>query len=188
MIKLGVIVASTREGRVGLPIAEWFMGLASTDAALETSLIDLKTIDLPLLSEPEHPRLKRYSQAKTQSWSELVSGFDTFVFVTPEYNFGAPPALINALDHLYQEWNYKPAGFVSYGGVSGGTRSVAMTKMILTTLKMVPIVEAVAIPFFTTHMDKESGRFNGDEPLARSAQAMLKELARWANALRPLRG
>ena len=97
------------------------------------------------------------------------------------------PALINALDTLYQEWNYKPAGLVSYGGVSAGLRSAAMTKSILTTLKVVPIVEAVAIPTFTTHMDKATGRFTGSEGLERSAQTMLKELARWTEALRTLR-
>ena len=101
--------------------------------------------------------------------------------------FRSPPALINALDTLYQEWNYKPAGLVSYGGVSAGLRSAAMTKSILTTLKVVPIVEAVAIPTFTTHMDKATGRFTGSEGLERSAQTMLKELARWTVALRTLR-
>lgn len=187
MIKLGIIVASVREGRAGLPIAEWFLRIAATDPAFETSLLDLQAIDLPLLREPAHPRLRQYARPETQAWSATVAAHDAFVIVTPEYNHGAPPALVNALDHLYQEWNYKPAGFVSYGGVSAGLRSVAMTKSILTTLKVVPLVEAVAIPNYPSLMDKESGAFTGSEGLDKSAAGMLKELARWASALGTLR-
>ena len=187
MLKLGVIVASTRESRAGLPIAEWFVRVASADPAFEITLIDLKAVDLPMLSEPDHPRLKKYSHPATLTWSATIAAHDAFVIVTPEYNHGAPPALINALDQLYQEWNYKPAGFVSYGGVSAGLRSAAMTKSILTTLKVVPIVETVAIPHFPTLLDRETGQFMGSEGLEKSAVAMLKELARWASALRTLR-
>lgn len=186
-MKLGVVVASVREKRVGLSIAEWFLGLCQAEGSFEPVLLDLKAINLPMLSEPEHPRLKKYTHAETRAWSAQVEAMDAFAIVTPEYNHGTPPALVNALDALYQEWNYKPAGLVSYGGVSAGLRSAAMTKSILTTLKVVPIVEAVAIPMFTTHLDKESGRFEGSEGLDRSAQTMLKELARWTAALRTLR-
>ena len=187
MAKLGVVVSSVREQRAGSAIADWFFGVCQAERSFEPVLLDLKTINLPMLSEPEHPRLKKYSQPAVLAWSAQVEAMDAFAFVTPEYNHGTPPALINALDTLYQEWNYKPAGLVSYGGVSAGLRSAAMTKSILTTLKVVPIVEAVAIPTFTTHMDKATGRFTGSEGLERSAQTMLKELARWTEALRTLR-
>lgn len=187
MQNLGVVIASVRDGRVGQPIAQWVFDICKSQGSFETSMIDLKTVGLPLLSEPEHPRLKKYTEPTTVAWSELVSRMDAFVFVTPEYNHGVPPALVNALDHLYVEWNYKAAGFVSYGGVSAGTRSVAMAKSILNTLKMVPIVEAVNIPFFPNYLDKETGRFKGDEPLERAAQMMLGELARWTEALKGLR-
>lgn len=187
MIKLGVIVASVREARAGLPIAEWFLRIAAADASFETTLLDLQAVNLPMLAEPAHPRLKQYAHPTTQAWSATIAAHEAFVIVTPEYNHGSPPALVNALDHLYQEWNYKPAAFVSYGGVSAGLRSVAMTKSILTTLKMVPLVEAVAIPNFPSLMDKESGRFTGSDGLDKSAAGMLKELARWASALRTLR-
>jgi NAD(P)H-dependent FMN reductase len=187
MPTLGVIVASTREGRVGLRIAEWFLDVVRRHGGFDASLVDLKEIDLPLLYEPNHPRVQKYTQPKTQAWSATVGALDAFVFVTPEYNFGSPPALVNALDHLYVEWNYKAAGFVSYGGQSGGLRSVQMTKQIVTTLKMVPIVEAVAIPFFTQHLDKTSGAFAASESHETSGKAMLDELAKWTGALRALR-
>lgn len=100
------------------------------------------------------------------------------MFVTPEYNFGPPPSLVNALDYLVKEWAYKPVGFVSYGGVSAGLRSVQMTKQIVSALKMVPMVEAVAIPFFSRHLDAETGGFDPGEVQEKAARVMLDELVR----------
>jgi NAD(P)H-dependent FMN reductase len=187
MMKLGVVVASVREKRAGLPIASWFAGVARAHAGFSVTLIDLKELKLPLLQEPNHPRLRQYTQQATKDWSETVAGMDAFVFVTPEYNHGSPPALVNALDYLFVEWHYKAAGFVSYGGISGGIRSVQMIKPILTALKMMPLFEAVHIPFFTQFMDAESGVFLGNESHQRAATAMLDELARWTGALAALR-
>jgi NAD(P)H-dependent FMN reductase len=185
MPRLGVVVASVREGRVGAPVADWFMEQARRHGAFEAELLDLAQIDLPMLSEPNHPRLQNYTQESTKRWSATIAALDAFVFVTPEYNFGSPPALINALDTIYAEWSYKPVGFVSYGGVSGGLRSVQMTKMMLTTFKLVPIVEAVSIPFIAREL--QDGRFPGNEKVDQSAHAMLEELLRWTRALAVLR-
>jgi NAD(P)H-dependent FMN reductase len=185
--KLGVIIASTREGRAGLPVAEWFLEAARKHGGFEPETIDLKQQNLPLLEEPHHPRLARYEQETTKAWSKRVSSMDAFVFVTPEYNFGSPPALVNALDHLFVEWHYKAVGFVSYGGVSGGTRSAQMTKQIVTALKMVPLFEAVTIPFFSKLIDPSSGRFQGGEIQEKAAVVMLDELMRWTRALEVLR-
>ena len=185
MPHLGVIVGSVREGRLGAPIAEWFLQIARTHGRFQPRLIDLKEARLPLLDEPKHPRLQQYERAETRAWSALISSLDAFVIVTPEYNYGTPPALLNALDHLFVEWNYKTAGFVSYGGVSGGTRSVQMTKQVLTTLKMVPMVEAVNIPFVTQFV--EGGTFRATEGHQKAATLMLDEQLRWTEALLPLR-
>ena len=185
MPRLGIIVASVREGRAGGPVADWFTGVARGHGGFDVEVLDLKTWDLPLLSEPNHPRLAKYTQDKTKQWSAAVAACDAFAIVTPEYNFAASPALINALDHLYGEWNYKAAGFVSYGGVSGGLRSVQHIKAMITTFKIVPIVEAVAIPFIGKLV--ENGVFNADEKHATSARAMLDEIARWTKALHALR-
>ncbi len=187
MPTLGVIIASVREGRGGLAVSDWFVGIARQHGGFEVTVLDLKAIALPLLDEPKHPRLQQYTREKTKAWSARVRDMDAFVIVTPEYNFSAPPALINALDHLYVEWNYKAAGFVSYGGVSGGLRSVQMTRQLVTTLKIVPIVEAVSIPFFTRLIDESTGRFDGGELHEKAAVAMLNELVRWTAALATLR-
>jgi NAD(P)H-dependent FMN reductase len=182
---LSIIVASTRDGRAGLPVAEWFFGRAQGHGQFTAELIDLKQVNLPLFDEPNHPRLRKYEHGHTKNWSALVERTDAFVFVTPEYNFGPSPALLNALDYLYNEWNYKAAGFVSYGGISGGIRSVQATKSVVSALKMVPLVEAVAIPFFTKRI--EHGVFKSDDSLDQSATTLLNELVRWNTALMTLR-
>jgi len=170
---------------VGGPVSQWFMEQAQRHGGFDVELLDLKVIDLPLLSEPNHPRFAKYMQDKTKAWSATIGALDAFVAVTPEYNYNSPPALINALDHLFNEWNYKAVGMVSYGGISGGLRAAQATRQFLLSFKMVPIVEAVAVPFVAKLI--EDGRFTGGEPYEKSAKAMLDELLRWTNALRPLR-
>ena len=188
MPTLGVVIASVREGRGGLAVAEWFFEIARSHGGFDATMIDLKEVDLPLLKEPKHPRLQQYTDEKTKAWSRTVASTDAFVFVTPEYNFSMPPALLNALDHLYVEWNYKAVGLVSYGGVSGGMRSAQMTRQVLTAFKMVPLVESVALPSYTKQVDAATGKFNGGEAAEKAANVMLKELARWTAALASLRG
>lgn len=185
MLKLHVIVASTRPGRIGLPIANWFLERAKAHGKFDATLVDLKEVNLPLLDEPNHPKLQKYEHAHTKAWSATVKAGDAFVFVTPEYNFSTSPALLNALDYLYSEWSYKPAAFVSYGGISAGLRAVQMAKQTLTTLNMMPIVEAVALPFAMKQV--ADGVFQGSETNDKAASGMLDELHRWAQALEPMR-
>jgi len=185
MPKLAVIVASTRPGRVGLPVGTWFHAFAQQHGKFEVTLVDLAAVNLPFLDEPNHPRLGLYTKDHTKAWSATIAPFDAFVFVIPEYNYGAPPALLNALDYLFKEWHYKAAGFVSYGGPAGGSRSVAMTKQVVTALKMMPMFEGVGIPLVVQHL--EDGVFTPNEHHERAAALMLEELAKWAGALAPLR-
>ncbi|MEO5898119.1 MAG: NADPH-dependent FMN reductase [Vicinamibacterales bacterium] len=185
MPRLGVVIASTRDGRVGAPVADWFIDRARAHAGFEVELVDLKAVNLPVLSEPNHPRLKKYTQETTRAWSATVESLDAFVFVSPEYNYSTPPALVNALDHLYGEWNCKAAGLVTYGGISGGLRAGQMTRLMLTSFKIVPIVEAVTIPFVAKHV--ADGVFTADEAHDKSATVLLDELMRWTGALAVLR-
>ena len=187
MAKLGVVIASVREGRVGLPIAEWFIERARQHARFDAAVIDLKELALPVFAERNHPRLRQYESDKQKAWSAVVAGIDAFVFVTPEYNYSPAPALINALDYLYVEWNYKAAAFVSYGGISGSLRAVQMAKQTLAALKMVPIVEGVTIPFVAQAIHRESGQFKASEQHDKAAATVLDELHRWTSTLAPLR-
>ena len=184
---LQVVTVSTREGRKGPAVAAWFEGVAKTHGKFAVEPIDLKTFNLPLMDEAAHPRLRQYQHEHTKAWSASVMRADAFVFVTPEYNLSTPPSLLNALDYLVHEWAYKPVGFVSYGGVSGGLRSVQMTKLTVTALKMMPMYEGVVLPLFASALDAETGRFAPPELQAKSGIAMLDELLRWAEALKPLR-
>jgi NAD(P)H-dependent FMN reductase len=184
---LQVILVSTREGRHGPAVARWFHEHAVTNGKFDVELVDLADVNLPLFDEPHRPRLANYLHDHTKAWSAIVSRADAFVFVTPEYNFSSPLSLVNALDYLSHEWAYKPAAFVSYGGISGGTRSVQMSKQIMTTLRMVTIFEAVNIPMFTQLIDRHTGAFNATDVHAKAADALLNELLRWARALREMR-
>jgi NAD(P)H-dependent FMN reductase len=185
-MKLMVVIASVREGRVGPAIARWFVERAEGHAKFELDVVDLKQLALPMLDEPRHPRFRQYEHAHTKAWSARVDAADAVVFVTPEYNYSMPPALVNAVDYVLHEWGYNPAGFVSYGGVSGGTRAVQMAKQLVTGVRMMPIPEGVALPFFLKQMDAE-GKFAGTEANDKAAVAMLDELLKWAGALAPLR-
>jgi NAD(P)H-dependent FMN reductase len=167
-------------------VAEWFSAHATDHGGFTVDLVDLAAIDLPLLDEPNHPRLRRYTHQHTLDWSARVDAADAFAFVTPEYNHGPSAAMINALSYLHQEWKYKPAGFVSYGGVSAGTRGVEVAKTIVTTLGIVVVAVAVSIPFVQQFLD-DDGRIAPNEVMSDAATAMLDELVRVEAALRPLR-
>jgi NAD(P)H-dependent FMN reductase len=186
MPNLQVIIASTRPGRVGLPVGEWFYARAVAHGGFAVDLVDLAALNLPFMDEPAHPRLRRYTNPHTRDWSARVDAADAFVFVMPEYNHGFTAPLKNAIDYLHHEWAYKPAGFVSYGGVAAGTRAVQMLKPVLTVLKMTPLTEAVSIPFVTQFIDQD-GRLQANELMEQATTAMLDELQRVESALRPLR-
>ncbi|WP_424531770.1 NADPH-dependent FMN reductase [Sphaerisporangium viridialbum] len=187
MAKVEIIVASTRPGRIGLPIGQWVEAEAKTHGGFaDVELVDLAEIDLPFMNEPNHPRLGQYTHQHTRDWSAKVAEADAFVFVMPEYNYGYNAELKNAIDYLHKEWYYKPVGLVSYGGVAAGTRAAQMIKQVVTTLKMTPIFEAVSIPFVRQFIDDEENVVPNDVMTA-SAKAMFDELVRMSETLRPLR-
>lgn len=184
---LQVITASTRDGRKGPFVADWFLEQARRHDGFRVEPVDLADVDLPLFDEPRHPRLQEYEHEHTREWAATVARADAFVVVTPEYDHSPPASLLNAFQFLVKEWAYKPLGFVSYGGVSGGTRSAEVSKLVATTLRMMPIPEAVSIPFFSKHIDEEAGEFTPGEVQEKASKAMLDELLRWTRALRVLR-
>lgn len=184
--KLHIVICSTRPGRIGPAVARWFDGFANNHNKFETQLIDLADFNLPLLDEPLHPKMQQYEHAHTKAWSESVAAADAYIFVTPEYNYSPPPSLINALDYVYNEWNYKPCGFVSYGGISGGLRSAQAVKLVVTTLKMMPMMEGVMIPFVANFLD-DAGEFQSNETIDKSAITLLDELLRWTLGLKAMR-
>jgi len=186
-LKLTIIICSTRPGRVGPSVARWFHDFAVRHQKFDATLVDLAEFNLPVYDEPKHPRLRDYQHEHTKRWSQSVAAADAYAFVSPEYNYGPTPALLNALNYVYAEWNYKACGFVSYGGLSGGLRAVQLTKQVVTTLKMMPVVEGVAVPMVATLLD-ESKAFKSNDLIDTSATQMLDELHKWATALKTMRG
>lgn len=185
-LKLQTIICSTRPGRVGPSVATWFHGFATAHGKFDVELVDLASFALPVYDEPEHPIKQNYQHEHTKKWAASVKSADAFVFVTPEYNYGPPPSLVNALNYISLEWNYAPAGFVGYGGMSGGLRAVQSVKPLVSTLKMVPLTEGVGIPMVATLLDQDR-KFTSNTLIDTSATTMLNELHRWATALAPLR-
>jgi NAD(P)H-dependent FMN reductase len=186
MPKLQVIIGSTRPGRVGLPVGQWFYERAVKHGGFEVELIDLAEWNLPMMDEPNHPRLRRYEHKHTKDWSAKIDQADAYVFVFPEYNYGFSAPLKNAIDYLNQEWQYKPAGLVSYGAVAAGGRAAQMLKQVLTGVKLVPLFEAVLIPFVSQFLNDE-GQIQANEIMDEAARVMLDELVRWSGALKTLR-
>ncbi len=148
MYNLKIILASTRPTRKGPAIAEWIYRIASERKAFETELLDLAKINLPFLDEPKNPRLGDYAMDHTRAWSRMIDSADAFIFVTAEYNHGYPASLKNALDFLFREWHYKPAAFVSYGGIAGGTRSVQQLKQVVSKPENGPTARGGLYPVF----------------------------------------
>ena len=183
---LRIIIGSTRPGRVGPSVGAWIAERAREHGGFDLQVTDLAELNLPMLDEPNHPRLGQYTKQHTKDWSALVAASDAFIFVTPEYNYGFNGALKNAIDYLHAEWQNKAAGIVSYGGVAAGTRATQMLKQVLNALKIMPVPEAVNIPFVHQLLDDDR-RFKSNELIDASATAMLDELLRWTQSLAGLR-
>jgi len=186
MSKLMMIVASTRPGRVGLPVSKWFGTCVEQHGAFELEVVDLLELNLPFMDEPKHPRFADYQHQHTKDWSSRVDAADAFAIVMPEYNYGFNAPIKNAIDFLYREWHYKPAGLVSYGGIAAGTRAAQMLKQVLTTVKLTVPSEAVAIPFVAKLLN-DDGTIEPNDSMQRSAFALLDELVRLDRVLLTLR-
>lgn len=182
---LAVIIASVRPGRMGDKVGAWVAEQAASHGAFEVDLIDLQQVQLPLtLTEANHPAVQNYQLESTRAWSERISRASAVVLVTPEYNHGYPASLKNALDLLYKEWWYKPVGFASYGGVSGGLRSVSQLKQVISFLRMVPASDGLIVPMIAASV--RDGRFEPTDFQVTGTHQMLEELKALTVALEPL--
>lgn len=184
MLKVGIILGSTRPGRNGEAVARWTYELARRRTDAEFELVDIKDYNLPLLDEPVPPSQGKYSQEHTKVWARKIDSFDAFVFVTPEYNHGTSGALKNAIDFLYREWNNKAAGFVSYGS-AGGTRAVEQLRLVMAELQIADVRSQVALSLFTDF--ENFSEFKPAQFHEKSLNGMLDQLIAWGTALKPLR-
>jgi NAD(P)H-dependent FMN reductase len=184
MIKIAIIIGSTRPGRNGEAVARWVHEIAKKRSDAEVELVDLKDFNLPHLDELMPAATGQYSQPHTRAWAAKIASFDAYVFVTPEYNHGPSGVLKNAIDYLYSEWNNKAAGFVSYGG-SGGTHAVEHLRLVMAELQVADVRTQVSLSLAT---DFEN--YSILKPRSRqeaSVNAMLDQVIAWGGALKPLR-
>lgn len=187
MYKLKIISSTVRPGRKGPIVAAWIEKIVKAHPDFEVELIDLGELNLPLMDEPNHPALQKYTKEHTIAWSKTIGEADAFIFVTAEYNGNFPAPLHNALEYLVKEWAFKAAGIVSYGGASAGMRAANNLKGYLPMLKLVPLPEMVNFPFFSKSIN-EDGVLEANEISLEAADNMLKEILKWTKTLKTLRG
>lgn len=184
MIRIGIVVGSTRPGRKAETVAQWVHAQAQQrdDAVFE--VVDIATYALPLLDEPVPAMAGDYARPHTLAWAAAVASYDAYVLVTPEYNHSTSAALKNALDFLYAEWNDKAAGFVSYG-VDGGLRAVEQLRLVMSELRVATVRSQVALSF--PHDYQDWSELAPSEQQPERLTEMLDELVAWGGALRTLR-
>jgi NAD(P)H-dependent FMN reductase len=187
-VRIGIILASVREGRRGAGYAAWIHALAARRERATFELIDLRDYPLGAYVYDKAPTLieTSYTEPLARRWSELIHGLDGYIVVTPEYNHGYPGQLKNALDHVHAGWFYKPMAFVSYGGASGGARAVEQLRQVASELRMVPVRGEVNVRLIGVQLD-EAGHPT-DPYYARTSGAMLDQLLWWARATKHARG
>lgn len=178
-LQLGVIVGSTREGRFGGVVADWFVGQIRPRSDMVVDLIDLLDVDLP-------SRLPQRPDPAVLAYLERLDRADAFVVVTPEYNHGYPASLKQAIDVAHGEWRNKPVGFVSYGGISGGLRAVEQLRQVFAELHATTVRDTVSLHLFHQLFD-EAGSLRDPTGPEAAAKTMVDELAWWGAALRAAR-
>lgn len=182
MYKLKIITSTVRPGRKGPLVATWIAEKAKQNGSFEVEVLELGEINLPMMNEVHHPMMKMYEHEHTKKWSAKIEEADAFIFVTAEYDYNYPAPLRNAIEYLAQEWAFKAAGIVSYGGVSAGTRAANSLKADLATMSVVPLTQGVNFPFFAQFMNDKGG-FVPNENSHKAAETMLHELVRWTKGL-----
>ncbi len=184
MLRVAVIIGSTRPGRNGEAVARWVHGIAKKRSDAEFELVDIADFNLPMLDEPVPPSMGMYSKPHTMVWSEKIDSFDGYVFVTPEYNHATSGALKNAIDYLFKEWNNKAAGFVSYGA-AGGARAAENLRLIMGELQVADVRAQVLLSLFTDF--ENFSVFKPAPHQEATVDTMLDQVIAWSGALKTLR-
>lgn len=184
-MKIQVILGSTRPNRVGKGVADWVYETLSKRDDAEYELVDVADFNLPLLDEPQSPMMHQYEKEHTKRWSKKISEADGYIFVTAEYNHSVPGALKNAIDFLYDEWNDKAVGFVSYGSI-GGVRSVEHLRAIVAEVRMADVREHLKL-FLGGDDFKDWAVLQPTERHAEALNKVADQVVSWASALKPLR-
>jgi len=178
-----VIIGSTRARRIGPAIAAWVAALGRAALPARFELVDLRDWPLPMDAEPGIPAMGAYAFEQTRAWSRKVGAADAFVFVTPQYNWGYPAPLKNALDHLYREWSGKPAMIVTYGSHGGG-KCADQLRQVLEGLHMAPVATMPGLKLGRDRVEANSGLIDPAAAFADHLEALDEAFADLDAALR----
>ena len=188
VISVGVILASVRPQRRGEAFARWALGLLEGLEGVSVELIDLEAWPIPSFNHPAPAVVaeKSYPEGSLSlRWAQKIASFDGFVIVTPEYNYGYPGQLKNALDQINAPWNYKPVAFVGYGGVAAGARAVQQLRLVVNELRMIPVRDDVSIRLIGLAVDERG--WPTEELYLKRGAAMATELVWWARVAKDAR-
>lgn len=186
MVRIGIIIGSTRPGRNGEAVARWVYEHARKRTDAEFELVDLKDFNLPVYDEPMPPLFgKNYQHEHTKRWSAKIDSLDGFIFVTPEYNHATSGALKNAIDFLYLEWNNKAAAFVGYGSL-GGARAIENLRTIMSEVQVAHVRQQVSFSLFTDFENFSIFKPNEEVHLP-ALNTMLDQLVAWTKAMKAVR-
>ncbi|WP_033321021.1 NADPH-dependent FMN reductase [Streptomyces yerevanensis] len=175
-LRVAVLTGSTREGRFGPVVADWFLKFAAERDGLELDHVDLAEHPLPDVVSPEpHP--------EAAPVTTTLEATDAFVVITPEYNHSFPAPLKNAIDLHYTQWQAKPVGFVSYGGIGGGLRAVEQLRLVFAELHAVTMRDTVSFHMAWENFAEDGSLLRPDLPEG-AAKGMLDQLTWWGRTLR----
>jgi NAD(P)H-dependent FMN reductase len=176
-----LVMGSTRAGRNCPQITAWVESTGELLSDLAYEVVDLANWSLPMDDEPGIPALGHYTQVHTRAWSDKIRMADAVVFVTPQFNWGIPAVLKNAIDHLYHEWRDKPAAIVTYGG-HGGTRCARQLRRVAAAVKMrvVATTPALVLP---DAVIREGALLDPDRDFLAFKPAVIKALTELTNQL-----
>lgn len=184
MLRIAIVIGSTRPNRVAPQVANWVLEQAKKRGDASYEIVDIADFDLPVLDEPMPPSLGNYAHGHTKRWAETVASYDGYIFITPEYNHSITGALKNAIDFVYSEWNNKAAGFVSYGS-TGGVRAVEHMRGVMAEIQVADVRAHVSMSLYT---DFEN--FSAFKPAPQHAQqlsVLCEQLVSWTRAMRGVR-
>jgi NAD(P)H-dependent FMN reductase len=184
MLKIAIIIGSTRPRRKGEAVGKWAYDIARKRSDADFELLDVAQFNLPLLDEPQPATSAQYSQPHTRAWSAKIASFDGYVFVTPEYNHGTSGALKNAIDFLYYEWADKGAGFIGYG-YTLGARAIEQLRLVMAAVQVATVRPHVGLSLFTDF--ENSTVFKSAAMQEKNVNTMLDHVIAWSGALQPLR-
>jgi NAD(P)H-dependent FMN reductase len=175
--RLAVVIASVRAGRFGPVVGGWFAELAARRPEVKADLVDLADFTLPE---------DLGGGGDAAAFRARIGAADAFVVVTPEYNHSFPGSLKTALDTVGAEWRGKPVGFVSYGGLSGGLRSVEALRIVFAELHTVTVRNTVSL-HLARSLFNEQGALREPQGPDTAAGVLLDQLGWWARALKQAR-